>query len=80
MGREKPGRVCERGRLRIDGREAVISGMQPSQIRKRRAAADGGGRFDFRERVLAGLGLTMQQLSWRISDHYPLWAEFSARD
>jgi hypothetical protein len=24
--------------------------------------------------------LTKQQLSWRISDHYPLWAEFSLRD
>ena len=25
-------------------------------------------------------GLTKAQLSWRISDHYPLWAEFSTRE
>jgi endonuclease/exonuclease/phosphatase family metal-dependent hydrolase len=29
---------------------------------------------------MASLGLTKTQLSWRISDHYPLWAEFSTRD
>jgi endonuclease/exonuclease/phosphatase family metal-dependent hydrolase len=33
-----------------------------------------GGNFDFRGVVLAGL--TRQQLSFRISDHMPLWAEF----
>lgn len=36
------------------------------------------GRFDFTETVFASL--TKQQLSWRISDHYPLWAEFSVKD
>jgi len=35
------------------------------------------GGFDFTKTVLRSL--TRQQLSWRISDHYPLWAEFSVR-
>ena len=39
-----------------------------------------GGFFDFTESALASRGLTKAQLSWRISDHYPLWAEFSVRD
>lgn len=34
-----------------------------------------GGSFDFVPHVLPGLTLT--QLSWRISDHYPLWVEFT---
>ena len=33
-----------------------------------------GGSFDFVPHVLHGL--TRTQLSWRISDHYPLWLEF----
>jgi endonuclease/exonuclease/phosphatase family metal-dependent hydrolase len=39
-----------------------------------------GGFFDFTKSALAARGLTKAQLSWRISDHYPLWAEFSVRD
>jgi hypothetical protein len=39
-----------------------------------------GGYFDFTKSALASRGLTKSQLSWRISDHYPLWAEFSVRD
>ena len=39
-----------------------------------------GGNFDFTRLVLRSLNLTKAQLSWRISDHYPLWAEFSVRD
>ena len=38
-----------------------------------------GGFFDFTEAALTSRGLTRAQLSWRISDHYPLWAEFSTR-
>ncbi|WP_372727001.1 endonuclease/exonuclease/phosphatase family protein [Nocardioides sp.] len=34
-----------------------------------------GGSFDFVP--LALQGLTKAQLSWRISDHYPLWVEFT---
>lgn len=34
------------------------------------------GNFDFRP-ALQG-SLTTTQLSWRISDHYPLWASFTA--
>jgi endonuclease/exonuclease/phosphatase family metal-dependent hydrolase len=40
----------------------------------------GGGNFDFTKYVLRSINLTKAQLSWRISDHYPLWAEFSVRD
>ena len=39
-----------------------------------------GGFFDFTEAALTSRGLTRAQLSWRISDHYPLWAEFSTRE
>jgi endonuclease/exonuclease/phosphatase family metal-dependent hydrolase len=39
-----------------------------------------GGYFDFTKSVLTSQELTKTQLSWRISDHYPLWAEFSTRD
>jgi endonuclease/exonuclease/phosphatase family metal-dependent hydrolase len=39
-----------------------------------------GGFFDFTKSALTSRGLTKTQLSWRISDHYPLWAEFSVRD
>jgi len=35
-----------------------------------------GGSFDFRDHALPSRGLTLTQLSWRISDHLPLWAEF----
>ena len=34
-----------------------------------------GGSFDFVP--LAFQDLTTMQLSWRISDHYPLWVEFT---
>jgi len=36
-----------------------------------------GGNFDFRPPLLGNLTLT--ELSWRISDHFPLWASFSVR-
>ena len=39
-----------------------------------------GGNFDFVPHVLKARELTTQQVSWMISDHYPLWAEFSIRD
>ena len=35
-----------------------------------------GGNVDFVPHVLTGSGLTRQEMSWRISDHYPLWLEF----
>lgn len=35
-----------------------------------------GGNFDFVDKVLAGQDLDRQSLSWKISDHYPLWVEF----
>jgi len=34
------------------------------------------GYFDFVPHVLTDRGLTRAQLSWHISDHYPLWVEF----
>lgn len=39
-----------------------------------------GGSFDFTKTALSSLNLTKLQLSWRISDHYPLWAEFQVRE
>jgi len=39
-----------------------------------------GGTFDFTRAGLRTRNLTKQQLSWMISDHNPLWAEFSVRD
>lgn len=36
-----------------------------------------GGNFDFVGKVLTGRNLSKQQLSFMMSDHYPLWAEFS---
>lgn len=39
-----------------------------------------GGHFDFVCQVLKDRGLTKRQLSWYISDHYPLWAEFETRE
>ena len=35
-----------------------------------------GGNFDFVDKVLIGRNLSKQQLSFMLSDHYPLWAEF----
>jgi endonuclease/exonuclease/phosphatase family metal-dependent hydrolase len=39
-----------------------------------------GGNFDFTKVAMKSRNLTKVQLSWCISDHYPLWAEFSVRD
>lgn len=38
---------------------------------------DKAAMFDWSETVLAKSGLTKRQKSFRMSDHYPLWAEFS---
>ena len=38
------------------------------------------GGFDFSKSALKSRNLNNTQLSWRISDHYPLWVEFSLRD
>jgi len=39
-----------------------------------------GGNYDFVESVTYRGETTKKELSWKISDHYPLWAEFSTRD
>lgn len=39
-----------------------------------------GGNYDFVEGVTYRGEMTKNELSWKISDHYPLWAEFSTRD
>jgi len=39
-----------------------------------------GGGFDFLNSALASRDMTKSQKSWCISDHYPLWAEFSVRE
>ena len=38
-----------------------------------------GGNFDFTKVALRSLNLSLNDLSYRISDHYPLWVEFDAR-
>jgi hypothetical protein len=38
-----------------------------------------GGVFDFGPYVKKNDDLSPFQMSWRISDHLPLWAEFSTR-
>ena len=38
-----------------------------------------GGVFNFGPHLLKNRNLTPFQMSWRISDHLPLWAEFSTR-
>ena len=35
-----------------------------------------GGNFDFLPHVFTDGGLTTAQLSYRLSDHFPLWVEF----
>lgn len=35
-----------------------------------------GGVYDFRDKVLKQRNYTTRELSYRISDHFPLWAEF----
>ncbi len=39
-----------------------------------------GGNFDFTKNVLKSLNLSTNELSYRISDHYPLWVEFDVRE
>ena len=36
-----------------------------------------GGFVDFLPYVYTDTDLTKQAISWRVSDHYPLWAEFA---
>ena len=36
------------------------------------------GHFDFKDVAMSSLGLDKRSLSFRISDHFPLWAEFAA--
>ena len=36
-----------------------------------------GGYIDFLPHVYRGAGLTKSSISYRLSDHYPLWAEFA---
>ncbi len=52
------------------------AGEEPALSMRCRAS----GYVDFLGLVLADLNLTNEELSWRISDHYPLWAEFSLQD
>lgn len=39
-----------------------------------------GGGFDFSTSCLRNRALSRDALSWHISDHFPLWAEFGVRD
>ncbi len=35
-----------------------------------------GGNYDFMPTALSNRNINKLSLSWHISDHYPLWAEF----
>jgi hypothetical protein len=39
-----------------------------------------GGNFGFTKAALESLNLSKKKLSHRVSDHYPLWVEFDARE
>ena len=39
-----------------------------------------GGSFDFVDKALRNRNLDLETLTWHISDHYPLWVEFSMRE
>lgn len=39
-----------------------------------------GGSFDFRPHVLRQRGLDLRKMAHMISDHFPLWAEYSVRE
>jgi len=54
----------------------VGAGREPALSMQCRAS----GYVDFLGHVLTDLNLTTDELSWRISDHYPLWTEFSLQD
>ena len=63
------------------GREQVL---RPDRLVRRRgarpgadAAGVGAGSFDFVPLLQGELSKTT--LSWKVSDHYPLWVEFSVR-
>ena len=38
-----------------------------------------GGNYDFTSTALPSRNLGLKDLSWHISDHYPLWVEFGVR-
>jgi hypothetical protein len=56
----------------------VVRGQERSPAFSLRYSRE--GYFDFTKSALASRQLTKVELSWRISDHYPLWAEFSVRE
>lgn len=37
---------------------------------------DKGGIFDFRDHILTNRNISLSKLSFRISDHFPLWCKF----
>ena len=56
-----------------------IAWFENSPKRRLSMAFKSGGQVDFLPFVYKDLGLTRMQISHRISDHYPLWAEFESR-
>jgi endonuclease/exonuclease/phosphatase family metal-dependent hydrolase len=56
-----------------------IAWFQNSPKRRLSMAFKTGGNVDFLPFVYGGGGLTKQQVSFRVSDHFPLWAEFETR-
>jgi len=54
----------------LEDRNRALDESVPSRV------LDRSGYFDFRDAALPRRDLTNFQLSWRVSDHYPLWTEF----
>jgi hypothetical protein len=80
---DDPGRA-ERDSAHDLRRAAESPFLRPDRLVRERHALDAHPRplerrqFDFVQ--LLGGGLTKTALSWRVSDHYPLWVELSLRE
>jgi endonuclease/exonuclease/phosphatase family metal-dependent hydrolase len=56
-----------------------IAWFETNDRRKINLAFKSGGSVDFLPYAYVGEGLTRRQISDRVSDHFPLWAEFETR-
>ncbi|MCL2317170.1 MAG: endonuclease/exonuclease/phosphatase family protein [Actinomycetia bacterium] len=59
----------------FDNEVATAKGHKPGSLLSGLAFTGNGGTVDFLPHVFRGL--TKTEVSWRISDHYPLWVDFA---
>lgn len=86
---ERLGFIFDRRTVRISGLagelvvpDAAFDRIDPGALDRQFALSLDyvcGGSVDFVDVALPRRNLTHASLSWRISDHYPLWAAFSLR-